>query len=78
MRGMNIYLISTPGPHAYDTTAGFVICADDEKSARMIAAIADEYGSGLWLKEDFSSCVALGKAAKGTEAGVLLRDYRAG
>lgn len=64
---MNIYLLQAKASESplwdspYDKAWGFIIAADSESNARLLAsAQAQDEGADAWLKEDHSTCKAIG------------------
>lgn len=61
----------------YDENAGFVIAADTEVEARMIAADAyAEESRETWLF--YANVTAVGTAFEDLRAGIILTDFNAG
>jgi len=60
----------------YDEAAGFVIRAQREQDARVIASeYAGGEGAEVWLDPEDSTCTEL---TRDGEPGVVLEDFRAG
>lgn len=74
---MNLWLITRENG-GYDENRGHVVAAEKAIDARRLAAAAaaDE-GDGVWLDEQCSTIVCIGKALDGV-TGVQLTDYLAG
>lgn len=67
----------TDGLVDYDVANGFVIRAEDEWQARVIAgAHAGDEGAGCWVVATTATCEEL--PLLGSSSGVVLRDYHAG
>jgi hypothetical protein len=66
----------------YDVHLGFVIAAEGERQARLLAqAEADkylEYERGRWIDPKQSACECIGKARPGTKESVILDSFRSG
>ena len=79
---MNIYLLTQDENRGYDTYDSIVVVAKTEEEARYIMPsnyekFGDNYGS--WATHPEAVQVSLiGKAVKGTEAGVILASFNAG
>lgn len=67
---------SNPWRASYDCTLGVIVEAENEESARILAAdVSGDEGSGSWLNPALSTCEEL--APDGTP-GVIMRDFHAG
>lgn len=66
-------------PNAWDIYSGFLVCADDETSARKIARKAA--GTSDYAKDflaDVVVCTLVGFAAPDVLPGVILESFKAG
>ncbi len=74
---LNIFLLNRTKEvrSTQEPVNAFVIAANNEKSARQIAAgkAADERAE-TWFNMDESTCVRVGRAASRVKAGVILCD----
>jgi len=74
---LKLYLI-TCGDYTYDEYEGFVIAASNKKEAFEFAQ-EKEWGNKKWNKDNEKvDCERIGKAAKGTESGIVLASFFAG
>jgi len=71
---MNVYLLERESIY-YDEACGFVVIAENEHRARVVASTqAGDEGATEWLID--AGCRMIGTS---TDAeGVILRDYKAG
>jgi hypothetical protein len=76
---MKLYKITRTESTDYDEVAGFVIAASNEDEVRELAAEqCGVEGAEAWDSPRRTTLVHLGTALKGTEAGVIIRDYLRG
>jgi hypothetical protein len=79
---MNLYLLTQDVETGYDTYDSVVVAAKTETDAKSIHPEGDDawrYWSGCWPWSPESVSVKLiGKAVKGTPAGVILSSFNAG
>jgi len=68
-----------PSKKHYDVMDSCVVNADAEFAARDYASMrhGDE-GKDVWLDNNLSECLLLGKAASNIRHGILCRDFNAG
>ena len=76
---MKLYKLTRNNAVGYDENAGFMIAANDEQQARVLAsyAVIDE-PSVTWIDPTLSACIQVGTATRGTKAGIVLTDFNAG
>lgn len=75
---MNLYLLSQQVSIDYDTYDACVVAAGTEDEARLI--LPDKYATAAtsWAAPKDIVVKLIGKAAKGTQSGVILASYNAG
>lgn len=63
----------------YDEAFGFVVIAENEGRARLLAGReAGDEGALAWVDTLRSDAELIGTATKGAKSGVVLRDFHAG
>lgn len=80
---MNLYLLSQDINNDYDTFDSVVVAAKSEDEARNINPSCNGWGkqmlyTGWCARPDQVEVKLIGKAVKGTEAGVILASFNAG
>lgn len=77
---MNLYLlleVHAQRPRIYDVAVGFVVAAETELDARVLASErSGDEGEEPWLDATKSTCEVIGATYK--PRGVILRDFVAG
>ncbi len=75
---MKLYLISQNVNNEYDTYDSFVVCAENEESAKIVHPLDNERSS-RWVKNpDDITVEYLGEAREGMVAGEILGSFNAG
>jgi hypothetical protein len=75
---MDIYHLERLGPRGvyHDQAQAFVVVADSETRARRLASReAGDEGAEFWLRPSTSRCDVIGRAARGQNDGVVVRDF---
>jgi hypothetical protein len=75
---VDIYHLERLGPRDVHTgqAQAFVVVADSEQRARRLAGCeAGDEGAEFWLRPRTSRCDVIGKAARGQNDGVVVRDF---
>lgn len=78
---MNIYLLNRIGRGGWDVANGFVVVAEDEYAARLVASKrAGDEGDMAWRTPAESTCVLMGQTEPDytKESHIVLRSFRAG
>jgi len=73
---MKLYLLSQDVNNKYDTFDSVVVAAKSQEAAKKINPDGGSFGS--WCKPEFVKVKFIGRAAKGTPAGIILASYNAG
>lgn len=79
---MNLYLLTQTENDDYDTYDSCIVAADSEDKARLITPAS--YGNGgfdgcMWASStELVTVELIGKAIKGTVAGVIIGSFNAG
>lgn len=78
---MNLYLLSQCVNNGYDTFDSCVVAAKNELDALSIGPREDltpEKWLEVWAPVEHIKCELIGKAIRGTEAGVICASFNAG
>ncbi len=75
---MNLYLISQDVNTEYDTYDAAVVAAASEKSAQKKHPGGGGSDFGSWATPEKVKVKLIGKAVRGTKAGVILASFNAG
>lgn len=73
---MKLWLLERIDKSGWDITIGWVICAESELDARLVAAKEDIDGTAVWGDPVASTCREIGRAT--TEPGVVLKSVKHG
>lgn len=73
---MKLYKLWQTDNNDYDAYGSVVVCAENEKEAKMIANI--EFKSDTLVSENKVRCQLLGNASSDTQKGIIIASFNAG